>query len=197
MRIERAKVYPPKHFSEEDSKRVFKLIRDYPFATLISGGMITHLPLLFDEEGQRILGHVARANPHWKEKQATAIFHGPHTYVTPLWYEQNDVPTWNYAVVHVRAKLRLITDFKETIGVLKSLSAKFDKEWRFTLPDDLKSEEELLGAIVAFELTELEFEAKFKLGQNRSEGDRKGVMGGLAGRTDEMSRAVLGLMSPV
>jgi transcriptional regulator len=189
-------MYLPKHFNEEDSKRVFKLLHDYPFATLISGELITHLPLIFDEAEGKILGHVARANPHWKEKRATAVFHGPHTYVTPLWYEQNDVPTWNYAVVHVRGTLKPIDDFRRTIAVLKRLSEKFDDQWRFVLPDDLKSDEELLGAIVAFELTDLEFESKFKLSQNRSEGDRRGIANGLAGRTDEMSRAIRELMSP-
>ena len=79
--------------------------------------LISHAPLVFirseNEEatGGQLIGHFARANPHWKHLQngkVTAIFHGPSAYITPQWYVKNDVPTWNFATVHVEGRARLI-----------------------------------------------------------------------------------------
>ena len=54
---------------------------------------------------------MARANPQWQvfanHPEVLAIFHGPHTYITPTWYASPDVPTWNYAVVHVKGRVQL------------------------------------------------------------------------------------------
>lgn len=128
----------------------------------------------------------------------TAIFNGPHTYITPTWYVGREVPTWNYAVVHVTGKLRWIREFKPLIALLRQMTNVFegnrDDRWRFSLPDDLKSEEELTSAIIGFEIEVASMDAKFKLSQNRSTEDRQGVLRGLETRTDEMSRKVLEMM---
>ena len=62
------------------------------------------------------------------------------------------VPTWNYAVAHVWGVVRLLEGFKDLIGILGKMTAKFEgpspKPWRFSLPEDLKMEEQLTGAIV-------------------------------------------------
>ncbi len=203
-------MYVPPDF-KADEERALALIEEFSFATLIVQGdaapSINHLPILLlrDPGGKhRLIGHMARKNPQWQElrpdSQVVAVFHGPHTYVTPTWYQQHDVPTWNYAVVHVKASVRLIQDFKGLTTILGKLAVHFESQekepWRFYLPDDLKSEEQLTQAIVGFELNDLEIQAKFKLGQNRSQEDQDGVRKGLAERADEMSLGVLGLMIP-
>ena len=76
-------IYIPPHFSG-DAATARQLIADHPFATLITapGGAIhlTHVPLLLDEAGTALTGHVAKANPHWRlleSADSVAVFHGP------------------------------------------------------------------------------------------------------------------------
>lgn len=203
-------IYLPKHFDERDQGKSLQLIRDYPFATLVSvhkgTPVLNHLPLIprVDTEGRTfaLLGHMACRNPQSKSladgEQVTSIFHGPHTYITPTWYAGREVPTWNYAVVHVSGKMRWIREFRPLIALLREMTDFFegshDDRWRFALPDDLKSEEELTSAIIGFEIEVDSIQAKFKLSQNRSPEDLAGVLQGLESRTDEMSRKVLEMM---
>src|SRR3954470_2539732 len=105
-------MYLPSFFKENDPATLYALMRENPFATLITvadgAPFVGHLPLLV-RDGE-ILGHMARANPQWRQfPEVTAIFHGPHTYVSPTWYtSEGQVPTWNYAVVHARGRAELV-----------------------------------------------------------------------------------------
>lgn len=204
-------MYLPPHFRVEERERALSLIDDCPFATLIAvdGGApcVNHLPLLLlrDAGGNhRLIGHMAAKNPQWQLFEAGAaafaVFHGPHTYVTPTWYQEHDVPTWNYAVAHVKGRVSLVRDFPGLTRILARLSARFEQAekapWSFYLPDDLNDEAKLTGAIVGFEIDALAIEAKFKLSQNRSDADQEGVRAGLALRADEMSLKIRGMMLP-
>jgi hypothetical protein len=58
--------------------------------------VVSHIPLILDRRAsgqERLLGHVARANQHWKrfdgKESALAIFVGPHAYVSPSWYSNH------------------------------------------------------------------------------------------------------------
>jgi transcriptional regulator len=198
-------MYLPERFEAKDQKKIVELIQKHAFATLLTVNngepFINHIPLVIDEDRSdclTLLGHMSTRNPQAQLAQdgesITAIFQGPHTYVTPSWYAENDVPTWNYMVVHVKGRIRWIKEFKPLVGLLKKQTTRFESDepnpWRMTLPDDLKSESELTSAIVGFEIEAESIEAKFKLSQNRSQADREGVIQGLAGRSDEMSRLV-------
>lgn len=174
-----------------------------PFATLISikdnEPFISHLPLTPKRENGKIvlIGHCARANPHWKlftTGNITVVFHGPHTYITPRWYEVNDVPTWNYLTVHAIGKVRLIEDSSGLTECLKQLSLHAEKHWpsgwEFYVPDDLQGPA-LQKAIVGFEIHIEQINFKKKLSQGGKDIDRAGVLVGLAGRPDDNSRGVL------
>lgn len=87
-------MYIPKSFQVTDPEVLAAFIRTHSFATLVSTGegtpLATHLPLLLDQSAGPqgvLLGHVARANPHWQafdgQQEALAIFHGPHAYISP------------------------------------------------------------------------------------------------------------------
>lgn len=201
--------YLPERFRMNDEATIRKLIADYPFATLFcqSGDdvVLSHLPLVLDPtrtEKIILLGHMAAANPHWhllNGKQVTAIIHGPHSYITPRWYVSGrDVPTWNYAVVHLSGLAKILENPDHLMRVLKLSVENFEKgsvsPWEFSLPDDLSNPAVLSRAIVGFEIQVTKFDAKFKLSQNRSEADRAAMIAGLDKRGDEMSRAVSGLM---
>ena len=182
-------LYTPAHFAATERAAAARLIHDHPFATLVTPAspepMISHVPLLLVpccEPHGELIGHVARANPHWRHAAAAesiAIFHGPHAYVSPTWYARpaQAVPTWNYATVHAHATMEVIDDPSEARGILDALVDRFESTrqapWSFAMPG--RERDALLGAIVAFRLRIHRIEAKFKLSQNRPAADRERV----------------------
>ncbi len=191
-------VYIPRHFvGDEATGR--ELIARFPFATMVtttpSGPHITHLPLLLDDAGAALIGHVARPNAHWQAfagGQTVAIFHGPHAFVSRGWYRDpgDNVPTWNYAAVHVVAGQAHLADARETRAAVERLTARFEPQGiKGGLPPI--SEEKLtrlLGGIVAFHLPIERLEVKLKMSQNKP-AEIAGVITGLraAGGTDELA----------
>lgn len=174
-------LYVPPHFAVHDPDRLFEFVQRHAFATLVSSGAsgleASHIPLVAERDGAgklRLLGHLARANPHWQALEAAgevlAIFHGPHAYVSPGWYEQHpSVPTWNYAVVHARGRATLMEE-AELHELLMRLSSDYEdgrpKPWRLSQqPADFVSG--MLKMIVGFSIDVERIEGKFKLSQNR------------------------------
>lgn len=175
----------------------------YPFATVISittrAPIISHLPLVTKREDDKfvLIGHLARANPHAKAltagSEVTAIFHGPHAFITPQWYAHDDVPTWNYATVHATGKLTVIEDYDGIVECLRELSAlterKWPSGWKFFVPEDL-SAEKLAKHIMGFTIQVEAIQHKNKMGQKLSAEDQAGVVAGLAERRDDNASAV-------
>lgn len=186
-------MYLPNSFRIDDRAAIADFMVRHNFVTLVTTGeagmTASHLPLLIRPEvGEHgaLVGHLARANPQWKElaagRECLAIFHGPHAYVSPNWYTvQPAVPTWNYAVVHAYGKATLIEDEAAVRAVLRELTdiheAGFERPW--TIDKDPEFVAKLSKAIVAFEIRLTRVEAKFKLSQNRSAEDRAGVIAAL------------------
>lgn len=185
-------VYLPSWFATHDNDAIARLVRDYPFATLITATnaepQISHVPLLHRADPAphgALIGHVARANPHWKllaDHPSVAVFQGPHAYVSPSWYTEPAVmvPTWNYAVVHVHGSIELV-DRDATLATVKELTERFESgrpaPWHLQLEGERL--DAMVGAIVAFRMTIARVDAKFKLSQNRSAADRERVIAGL------------------
>ena len=186
-------LYTPSHFAMPDRAAVARLIHDHPFATLVtpaaSGPFISHVPLLLVPDCEphgTLLGHMARANPHWEHASGVssiAVFHGPHAYVSPSWYAEpaKAVPTWNYVAVHAHGALEVVEDAVETRQVLDALVQRFEgtreAPWQFAMPQ--RQRDALVGAIVAFRVRIRALDAKFKLSQNRPPADRARVAGAL------------------
>ena len=186
-------MYVPGSFAVSDEKILESFIERYDFATLTSssatGLVASHIPITVRRSAGKLalIGHVARANNQWRQfdgnVEALAIFHGPHAYVSPTWYATSPaVPTWNYAAVHVYGKPRAREERDFTAAALRDLVAKHEgsraESWR---TEDLAGDlyEKLAKAIVAFEMPIDRIEGQFKLGQNRSPGDRAGMLAGL------------------
>lgn len=191
-------MYIPKSFQVTDPEVLAAFIRAHSFATLVSAvdgtPFATHLPLLLDQG--TLLGHVARANPHWQafdgQREALAIFHGPHAYISPTWYATGPaVPTWNYAAVHVYGAPRLI-EGEALAALVDRLVTTYEagqaKPWSGELPAEYKAK--LLQAIVGFEMEIVRIEGKFKLGQGRSPEDQLGVIGQLMSSADPVAQAL-------
>ena len=186
-------VYLPRSFAPQDRAQALRLIAEHPFATLITPGdpepHLTHLPLELAADrgpGGMLLGHMARANPHWRHfgnGPSIAVFNGPHAYVSPSWYAEpaTAVPTWNYAVAHVHGIAELMDDEDEKRALLDGLVARYEgsrsRPWHLQLEG--AALEAMLGAIVGFRLRIERIDAKLKLSQNRSAEDRERVIGAL------------------
>jgi transcriptional regulator len=186
-------MYVPASFAVSDEKTLESFIERYDFATLTTpsatGLVASHIPIMLRRPAGKtvLVGHVARANSQWRHfdgnAEALAIFHGPHAYVSPTWYATSPaVPTWNYAVVHVYGKPRAREDGEFTAAALRDLVARHEGSratpWRTeALVGDLY--EKLTKGVVAFEMPIERIEGQFKLGQNRSRDDRRGMLKGL------------------
>ncbi|WP_406687867.1 FMN-binding negative transcriptional regulator [Rossellomorea vietnamensis] len=171
-------MYIPKDFKITDESVTFGVIEQHSFATLFSQHdgkpVATHLPLLLNKEKTHLYGHFARPNPQWKEiEQQTvlAVFHGPHCYISPSWYETNQtVPTWNYVSVHVYGEVELNEDDHELVESLHELVSTFEA------PDSSYSLGDLDPALLAgmskgvqgFKIKINQMEGKAKLSQNHS-----------------------------
>jgi transcriptional regulator len=187
-------LYTPAHFEVRDRAAAATLMHDFPFATLVTPTaaepLVSHLPLLHHADCEphgTLLGHFARANPHWEratQAESVVIFHGPHAYVSPSWYGEpaQGVPTWNYATVHALGTLETIADPVAARAVLETLAHRFEHAreapWSFAMTG--RRADAMVSAIVAFRLRIRRLDVKFKLSQNRPAADRARVIAALA-----------------
>ncbi|MEO8487100.1 MAG: FMN-binding negative transcriptional regulator [Betaproteobacteria bacterium] len=188
-------LYLPKPFEPATRTAAARLMHDHPFATLVTPSqpepILSHVPLLLQPSSEphgTLIGHVARANPHWKALagvESIAVFHGPHAYVSPSWYEDpaTMVPTWNYATVHAHGAIDVVDDAVESRRILEALVHRFeahrDAPWELSMTE--ARVDALVGAIVAFRMRIRRLDAKFKLSQNRTRDDRARVIAALEG----------------
>jgi transcriptional regulator len=206
-------MYLPPQFRSEDRALAQALMREHPFASLISNDddglpYVTHLPLHAEAQGEelRLLGHVAKPNPHWRYLQArpraVVTFLGPHAYMSPQVYpDEQRVPTWNYLAVHCTVEATLIEDAEAKDALLKRLigdhEPAYAARWRGLDPD---FQRKMLNGIVAFDLRVTALQCKLKLNQHRPEAHAAMRAGYAAGSPDEQALAVwmerLGLHGP-
>jgi transcriptional regulator len=169
-------------------------MEEFSFAMVVTGRpsvQITNVPTILERAPDgwgKIWWHMAKANAQNEamREPVTVVFHGPHQFISPNWYEtKNSVPTWNFAVVHVTGSPRRIDDDAAVAAGLRRLVMRNEGKyggggaWDFDrIPESqLKA---MRGGVVAYEMAIERVEAKFKLGQEHSEQDREGVLKGLA-----------------
>ena len=186
-------MYLPDHFDEAREEELLRTIAAYPFGALVVNGPngldANHVPFLVDESSrspQRLLAHVARANPLWREAkdgdEALVIFRAEDAYISPNWYPSKhdlhkQVPTWNYRVVHVHGKLYIRDNERFVRGVVARLTRTHEAQtgsprpWKMT---DSSPEyiDQMLSAIVGIEIEVTKMVGKWKLSQNKEERDR-------------------------
>jgi transcriptional regulator len=183
-------LYIPPTFENTNLSELYDFIGTFPFATIISNASkitVSHLPLMLQAQGEygSLIGHMAKANQQWLDFDGATpivcIFHGPHAYTSPSWYKTLPaVPTWNYAVVHAEAIPELITDKNELLILINDMLNHFEPSLQIAEP----FKESQLDFIVGFKLKILAIQGKYKLGQNRSLADQKGIIEGLSKQND-------------
>ena len=179
-------MYLPSHFEETRPEVLHALVRDHPLATLVTqtaqGLEANHIPLylrVHSDASASLVGHVARSNPLWRETDLAvpvlAVFQGPQHYISPSWYATKHehgkvVPTWNYAVVHVRGTLQVRDNAAWILQQMKELTAQQEaplpRPWKV---DDAPVDytERLLAAVVGIEIPVATLAGKWKVSQNQ------------------------------
>jgi len=198
-------MYIPSSFSETDLQVLTGLIDKHPLGLFITnsavGLLATPIPFKYrhdyrHDDKPKLVAHLARANPHWKElvdlNECLVVFQGAESYITPTWYPSKEathkvVPTWNYEMVQVRGKPKVIESaewLKAQVAELTNLmEQKRAESWDIAdAPADFI--ESQLKAIVGLEIEITEIKGKWKMSQNRSPEDVKGVVEGLCDSKD-------------
>ncbi|MBV7331907.1 FMN-binding negative transcriptional regulator [Chloroflexi bacterium TSY] len=185
-------------------------MEQYSFATIVTSDpkgipFATHMPIVLDRTrglNGTLVSHMARANPQWKhfqqEQEILAIFQGPHAYISPSWYEgEFNVPTWNYAVVHVYGIPKIVEDTAVLLQIMTELVATYEhsmpEPWRVPWADERITN--LLKAIVGFELEITRLEGKFKLNQNKAVADQLSVVKALRDSANQLESMVAQMMT--
>ncbi|WP_423410192.1 FMN-binding negative transcriptional regulator [Heyndrickxia sp. MSNUG] len=197
-------MYIPKHFTIDDETIIYDVIESFSFATLISQHegepYATHLPLILNKEERVLYGHFARANEQWKDargQKILVIFQGPHSYISPSWYETNmAVPTWNYVAIHVYGELEIIEDKQVIFNTLEDMVEKYERpDSGYNLNSVEPSYIEGMGkGIVSFKIKISKIEAKAKLSQNHPVERQKLIVGQLENSSSENDQLTASLM---
>lgn len=176
-------MYIPKYYKVTDVNEIEEFIQMNSFATLVTTKqgkpIATHLPLMFNKKGEDcyLTGHMAYGNPQWRtfetSEDVLVMFQGPHAYISSSWYEQENVPTWNYQSVHIYGHATIL-EKEELVGDLTKLLDKYENNrenpilWESLSPELLEKE---MKGIVGFKIKIGEIQAAYKLSQNRNEAD--------------------------
>jgi transcriptional regulator len=194
----------PDRFTPKDPQDVARLVRAYPLGWIISGvgadARATALPLrpVLGRKGEveRLLGHFARSNPQvadlTAEPEALVLLLGPHGYISPSWMaDRTQAPTWNYASVQFRVRLRLIEDPAPLQALIRDLTQAMEAG----RPNPWSVEEmgeryaRLARGVIGFEADVLETRAKFKLGQDERADVFADILTALAAQSDGQALA--------
>jgi transcriptional regulator len=211
-------MYIPKMFDVSDLAVISRLIEQNPLATIVTrqGNELNanHIPLHLVSAAesdalrsaamprQILRGHVARANPMWKDLEvldkALVVFAGVQAYISPSLYASKKVdakvvPTWNYEAVHIHGTIRLIHDGQGLNALIHSLTDTQERSlnhpWSVNdAPADYT--EKLMKAIVGIEVSIDRIEAKRKLSQNQPVINQQSVIEGLAARKTPQDEAM-------
>lgn len=202
-------MYRIPHYDVQQLEQLHALVRERPFAVLaltIGADIVAnHVPVLLrsgSTPSGLLVGHVARANPVWSDASqgtpALVIFQGVEHYISPRWYlspgsDTKALPTWDYAVVHVRGHIEWIHDLSWLRGLLEEMAVVFERgaevPWKMdNVPADYA--QRMLGGIVGFQVPVEVVQGKFKLNQRSTDEDRSGIVAELNRLGTDSARAM-------
>lgn len=178
-------MFNPRPFKVTDTEKIVGLIRRYSLGVMFSSadgsGSVSHIPFLVDDKLTTLTGHMARANPQWKNlegKSVLIVFRGANHYISPTWYkEELVVPTWNYVASHINGTFHVVSDPDKRIEILDNIVAKFESEIGGSWSADWSEEKfmTMMDQIVVFNIAITKAEGKWKLSQNHPEQAWKNV----------------------
>ncbi|WNC15821.1 FMN-binding negative transcriptional regulator [Brevibacillus brevis] len=188
-------MYIPKQYRMDRDEAV-QMMKSNPFALLITVDeqrpLATHIPLEIREDEGKIYatGHIAYGNMQKKtldqNRDVLLVFQGPHAYISSSWYENEEVPTWDYLAVHAYGTARVLTS-DELKSALAAMLERYESHrengrlWDTFQPELLERE---MKGIVGFEIEITSIQAAAKMSQNRNNTDYKSIVGELE-KSDE------------
>ncbi|MCL6272924.1 FMN-binding negative transcriptional regulator [Muricauda sp. 2012CJ35-5] len=198
-------MYIPHSYQNENLDEIREFITKNSFGILVNQlegkPWATHLPLELatNSNGKEILeGHIAKANPQWKafedNSKVLCIFNGPHAYVSSSWYQEEEVPTWNYIAVHIYGTLKILSE-SDTMEALHRLVDKYEMNSSNPLSlNDLspKTLRQVKG-VVGFQIEIDEIQAAYKLSQGRTH-DHARIIEELGNQDDAGSKEIASRM---
>ena len=174
--------YPPAHHQENDKDRLIEVVKRFPLGTVITAidnkPLITHLPVIYDDQSGRLVSHIDAANPQVASlklgEPITVIFHGPSSYISPAVYASEQLPTWNYIIVHITGTVIPVTEAEDIKQSLIKMAAYLEgSEPGFVLQPDNPKMNRLVDYIRGFEVEITSWEGKFKLTQDKHPRERR------------------------
>lgn len=198
-------MYIPKANLNSDKDEIVAFMKQFSFATIVTSKdnfpIATHLPFIVRLENNEVIltSHFAIANEHWKEienHQNLIIFTEPHAYISTKNYDKElNVPTWNYISVHAYGKGKIISDSTKVAEILEktieNYEFSFQNQWK-NFPEEYK--EKMSKGIVAFEISVLELQGKYKLSQNRTETEKSKIIESLSNSTNTSEKLIADYM---
>jgi transcriptional regulator len=177
-------MYIPKHFKVTDEKEILSFLQANSFGQLVSRHQeqlfSTHLPFLIAADVKFLKCHLARQNPQWQDienQEVLIIIPGPHQYISPAWYKNPGVPTWNYQAINIYGRCRVFDDAGELSQVVNELTRKHESA--FAEPWAPEYRQAMLKAIIGIDIEITDIQCKYKLSQNRPAEDHQGVIDNL------------------
>jgi transcriptional regulator len=202
-------MYVPPAFAENDPAELRAIMQACSLPVLVStlrdenGPRLaaTHLPLLVDED--RLIGHLARANEHWRlcdpATDSLAIFKTVDGYVSPSFYPTKQetgrvVPTWDYEAVHASGPLEIIDSPERLLEIVTRLTDRYEAQrprpWQVgDAPADYLASQ--LKGIVGVVLHIRHLTGVRKFGQNKSPADQEGVIKGLQAENPALANQMI------
>lgn len=196
-------MYTPAAFREADPAWVHGFVRAHDFGLLVSADPLvaSHLPFHLqpgaDGAPDRLICHMARANPQWQAlaggAEALCVFRGPHAYVSTAWYgAQPAVPTWNYDAVHATGPATVIEDPAVIAVQMRALADAYEPTPGFDMeaqPAGFMAQ--MFKGLVGLSITVRSWTAKRKQSQNRPLADRLAVAAALDARGEHAAATAL------
>ena len=184
-------MHPAEAFRVTDEAKLLNHLERHPFVTIAAAPegrlLVAHAPALMRRtlDSLALDFHLSRGNalaPYLAGSFAgLAVSLGAEAYVSPDWYVSVDqVPTWNYASVEVEGRVTAL-DAQDLVFLLDDLSARQETQlapkpaWTRAKMSPGRFDK-MMTMIVGARLTVDRFEGVFKLSQNKSDGDRAGVI---------------------
>ena len=209
-------MYVPPHFEVSNPEVLHDLIAHHPLGVLVtqgeSGLNANHIPFELEASASthgNLRAHVARNNPVWQLStngdEVLVVFQADDAYISPNWYPSKhethqQVPTWNYRVVHAYGKITIYDDEKYVRALVGRLTKKHEanqpKPWKMSdAPRDYM--EMMVKSIVGIEIEITRLIGKFKLSQNRENRDRLNAGTVLVEQGNEiLGKAMLDVVPP-
>ncbi len=173
-------MYPPPHHQSHDIEKMISVIKHFPLGMLVTAkdgqAFITHIPFIYDEITRKLVAHLDRNNPQMEtledDAEVTVVFKGPDTYISPSIYTTPQLPTWNYIIVHITGKLKLLNDAETVKQTMVDMTEILEEsEQNYILKKDDSRMDRFINYIQAFEVEITNWEGKFKLSQDKNPTD--------------------------